>query len=338
MKSSAVLILMLSTVFGAAQAQGPADQNASEPVHLAEPTAAALVIKRAPVDYPVQALIEHTQGTVVLNVTISATGTVREVTVASGEPDFAEAAIDSIKKWKYQPYTVEGKPTQFATQVTFGFHDKSSTITPPTPPLPGRFRDGKYQNEFFGLSYPLSSEWIRLASSQSLVRAAPGEEVLLVESHAPVWPDGLNAPSGFVLTTAVPAPGHSDAREDLTALAATMSAEKKVAQDGETSQFDVAGLTFYRANLKLAGDQYQTLVCTMANGRLFRWNFAAVSQAAMKKAVATLNAIKRLETAPSNPDAKLAASDPGAPTGIAPMSLPPKVLAASIRKLSLIHI
>jgi protein TonB len=70
----------------------------------------------------------------------------------------------------------------------------------------------------------------------------------------------------------------------------------------------------------------------MANGRLFRWNFAAVSQAAMKKAVATLNAIKKVETVSSSPEAKLEASDSGAPKGIGRMSLPPKVLAASIRK------
>jgi TonB family protein len=133
MRSSVVLILLLSIVCATAQAQAPADPNASEPVHLAEPTAAALVIKRVPVEYPVKALVEGIQSTVVLNVTISTKGTVKEATVASGQPDFAQAAIDSIKKWKYKPYTVEGKPTLFATQVTFGFHSQVPLSTPPPP-------------------------------------------------------------------------------------------------------------------------------------------------------------------------------------------------------------
>jgi TonB family protein len=329
MKSLAVVILLWSTVLAARQTQTAVEPNPSKPVRLAEETAAALVTKRVPPVYPVKALVAGIQGTVVLNVTISETGDVKEATLASGEPDLAQAAIDSIKQWKYRPYMVAGNPTPFETQVSFGFRDKAHSATPPPP---GRFKDGKYQNEFFGLSYPLSSEWIRLAPSQSRVRPVPGEEILLVEAHAPVPPDTWNTPSGFVLTTAIPAPNHSDAKEDLAAMVATVSAVNKATQEAKTSQFDVAGVSFYRADFKLSGDQYQTLVCTMANGRLFRWNFAAASKGDMKKAVETIHFITKLEAARPNPDATIGTSEPGASTGVSRMSLSSEALAASLRK------
>jgi hypothetical protein len=115
-------------------------------------------------------------------------------------------------------------------------------------------------------------------------------------------------------------------------LATAVSAENKAAQEVETSQFDVAGLSFYQANFKLSGDQYQTVISTMANGRLFRWNFAAVSKGAMKKAIGTLSFITRLETARPNPDATIRTSEPGDSTGGSRMRLSPEVLAASLRK------
>ena len=145
MKSLAVLILLSATVLAVPQTQTAVEPNASKPVRLAEETAAALVTKRVPPVYPLRALVTGIQGTVVLNVIITETGDVKEATLASGEPDLAQAAIDSIKQWKYRPYMVAGNPAPFETQVSLGFHDKTLSATPPPPPPPpGRFKDGKY--------------------------------------------------------------------------------------------------------------------------------------------------------------------------------------------------
>lgn len=151
MKFLAVLILLSATVIAIPQTQTPVEPNASKPVRLAEETAAAIVTKKVPPAYPLKALVGGIQGTVVLNIIISETGAVQEATVASGDPDLAQAAIESVKQWKYSPYMVAGKPTSFETQVSFGFHDKTHSPSPPPPP-PVRFKDGKYQNEFFGIS------------------------------------------------------------------------------------------------------------------------------------------------------------------------------------------
>ena len=79
-----------------------------------------LVKKTAPV-YPASALQMHIEGAVELVATISKSGDISAVKVASGNPQLARAAVDAVKQWKYKPYLLNGEPVEIQTQVTVNF-------------------------------------------------------------------------------------------------------------------------------------------------------------------------------------------------------------------------
>lgn len=49
-------------------------------------------------------------GKVRLHIVISSSGNVSTVTVVSGHPMLAPAAIEAVKQWKYKPFTENGNP------------------------------------------------------------------------------------------------------------------------------------------------------------------------------------------------------------------------------------
>jgi protein TonB len=61
------------------------------------------------------------QGTVVLDLVVDEMGNVRDVQVVSGSRDFVPAAVQAVRKWKYQPYAVDGQPIEMSTRVTLNF-------------------------------------------------------------------------------------------------------------------------------------------------------------------------------------------------------------------------
>lgn len=79
-----------------------------------------LVHKTIPV-YPVIAKATHTQGTVVLQATISRTGTIENLRVASGAPMLEQAALDAVSTWRYRPYLLNGQPIEVETTVSVVF-------------------------------------------------------------------------------------------------------------------------------------------------------------------------------------------------------------------------
>jgi len=71
--------------------------------------------------YPAAAKQQGIQGTVLLKAVIGADGTVRELRVIDGHPLLAPAAVEAVKRWKYKPYYVKGKPVEVETTVTVSF-------------------------------------------------------------------------------------------------------------------------------------------------------------------------------------------------------------------------
>jgi len=342
MRLLAVLILAVGTQIAAQTQpviQSPASSELHGLVHLAPEAAATFAEKRVPAVYPEKARAKGIQGTVVLDVVISELGEVKEATVSSGDPDLAQAAIEAIKQWKYKPYTVDDKPTQVETQVTFGFHIK----TPPPPPPPGRFVGGKYQNEFFGISYPLSSEWVRETTlmrkkMESVEGDRSSSEVLLAALHVPSKSDGLVADSSLVV---VATPGQGDAKQCLTDTVLALEAQKVAKHRGEIEPLTIVGLTAYRADFKPTnGDaQYQSIVCTMAKGYSLRWNVLAISESALDDAVGTVAAITTYEAGPAgvsvlNPSKPTASPDAPEPFSATRMRVSSSVTAGLlIRKV-----
>jgi TonB family protein len=79
------------------------------------------VIESVQPKYPEEPLKNRLTGTVVLHVILQKDGTVRQVDVVSGQPVFAEAAVDAVKQWKNQPTVLNGEPVEVDTLVYVKF-------------------------------------------------------------------------------------------------------------------------------------------------------------------------------------------------------------------------
>jgi protein TonB len=72
--------------------------------------------------YPQMARIAHIQGDVILQATISKTGTIEGLHGVSGHPILIQAAMDAVKQWKYRPYILNGDPVEVETTIKVQFH------------------------------------------------------------------------------------------------------------------------------------------------------------------------------------------------------------------------
>jgi len=79
-----------------------------------------LVHRVAPV-YPVLARELHQQGTVTLSAVVLEDGTLRDVKVVEGPPVFAPAAVEAVKRWRYKPYMLDGKPVKNEVKINVDF-------------------------------------------------------------------------------------------------------------------------------------------------------------------------------------------------------------------------
>jgi protein TonB len=71
--------------------------------------------------YPAIAKAARIQGTVVLQATISKTGTIENLRVLSGPPMLQSAATSAVQGWRYKPYLLNGEPVEVETQVNVVF-------------------------------------------------------------------------------------------------------------------------------------------------------------------------------------------------------------------------
>jgi protein TonB len=112
-----VAVIILTPLCGTA-----VQKTASVPTPIAgaNVTPAKLIHRVDPL-YPESAKSARLQGTVVLDVMISEKGKVESLKLVSGEPALAKAATKAVRKWRYQPALINGKPAAVPTQVTLKF-------------------------------------------------------------------------------------------------------------------------------------------------------------------------------------------------------------------------
>ncbi len=79
-----------------------------------------MIYKTIP-QYPVIAKTVGVQGTVVLQATISKSGTIENLQVISGPQMLQQAAIDAVKTWRYRPYLLNDQPIEVETTVNVIF-------------------------------------------------------------------------------------------------------------------------------------------------------------------------------------------------------------------------
>ena len=74
-----------------------------------------------PPAYPKSARNAGKTASVTLKVRITAGGRVEEVEVVDGEEPFVSAAIEAVKKWRYEPARYNGKPISVHRVIKIGF-------------------------------------------------------------------------------------------------------------------------------------------------------------------------------------------------------------------------
>jgi protein TonB len=71
--------------------------------------------------YPVIAKAAGVQGTVVVEAVISRKGTIESLHVVSGPAMLQNAALEAIREARYQPFRLNGEPTEVQTTITVNF-------------------------------------------------------------------------------------------------------------------------------------------------------------------------------------------------------------------------
>jgi TonB family protein len=77
----------------------------------------AKLVRKVDPSYPAT----KTQGSVLLHVVLAVDGSVSEITVVSGDPVLAKAAVDAVRQWRYQPTMLDSKPVEVDTTIQVEF-------------------------------------------------------------------------------------------------------------------------------------------------------------------------------------------------------------------------
>jgi TonB family protein len=80
----------------------------------------AVTNKVAP-DYPPIAKQLKIEGAVELEVLVAESGTVEKVNIVSGNPVLTRPASDAVKKWRFAPFTSDGKAVKAMVPVSMSF-------------------------------------------------------------------------------------------------------------------------------------------------------------------------------------------------------------------------
>ncbi len=105
-----LLLIVLILCAGIVKAQREENQPRYDPVE---------VVFAEEAVYPANAVY---WGTVVLQVAIDKEGAIGEVKVVRDSPPFTKEALTAIKKWKFKPAHLDGKPVRSNIAVAFSFN------------------------------------------------------------------------------------------------------------------------------------------------------------------------------------------------------------------------
>lgn len=101
-------------------------QQPSEPVAVSEEAERALLVYSVNPAFPPEAAVQKLHGPVVLQATIGRDGSVEDLKIVRGSFVLSKAAIAAVKQWRFQPYTVSGRPVQTQTFLTINFNSPTS--------------------------------------------------------------------------------------------------------------------------------------------------------------------------------------------------------------------
>ena len=114
---------ILSGIVGSGSGPVVSVASARAPAPLSVSTGVLQGMLLAPIRpvYPVIAKAAHVEGSVVVEAVISRQGTIESLHVVSGPLMLQQAALDAIREARYQPYRLNGEPTEVQTTITVNF-------------------------------------------------------------------------------------------------------------------------------------------------------------------------------------------------------------------------
>jgi len=119
-KLMAIAILLAAPSVWAVKTPGLGADD-SGPVKIAGDIQSLRAITQVKPVYPELAKMTHTEGAVMLQVSITKEGSVSKVEVLTGPPLLTRAAQEAVKQWKYKPTIINGQPVEVITNVRVAF-------------------------------------------------------------------------------------------------------------------------------------------------------------------------------------------------------------------------
>jgi TonB family protein len=113
---SRILTLSLCVV-----AAGLGTLRAEDTVQVAEPELKKAAVTKVTPEVPPLARQLHLNGRVEVEVTVASDGSVERTQAKSGNPVLTASAANALKKWKFTPFTADGKPAKAVGSITFDF-------------------------------------------------------------------------------------------------------------------------------------------------------------------------------------------------------------------------
>jgi periplasmic protein TonB len=92
----------------------------AERLRLSNPSEAQLIKRVDPV-YPRIAQLTGISGMVKLHAIIAKDGSIQSLSVISGHPMLAPAALEAVRQWQYRPYRLNGEAVEVETFITVNF-------------------------------------------------------------------------------------------------------------------------------------------------------------------------------------------------------------------------
>jgi TonB family protein len=95
----------------------PTKRSARAPKIVVPPRPISIVTPK----YPKEAKKKKIEGPVVLGATVTLDGNLNDLTVVSGNPILADAALEAVRQWRYQPSKINGEPVEAQHEIVITF-------------------------------------------------------------------------------------------------------------------------------------------------------------------------------------------------------------------------
>jgi TonB family protein len=93
----------------------------ASPLHVSADVMAKRIVSKVAPLYPEEARRTGTQGMVVLDTVIAADGSIKRLQPISGDDVLAQAAMDAVRQWKFDPYRSASRAIEVETTIAIEF-------------------------------------------------------------------------------------------------------------------------------------------------------------------------------------------------------------------------